>query len=218
MNHPSLGIHTLFCSQMSSVTSPGKNSLHGDLKTPIRVQAMYLVQDSENIPSKTPQHRDLLHPNFDTYGLYTKRAINILSFLADAQQPPPMALPSPMPITQTPDYDKYRPCFVWVNTDNIRDTFQHTTQWGVSTGTFPMCRHLKSKNPVLNVPCRHEAVATDTVYSDTLAVNSGVKQAQLFVGKESLVSNIYPMWSDNQFVKNLEDNIHGVQCHGHAHQ
>ena len=95
-----------------------------------------------------------------------------------------------------------------MNTDTIRDTFKHTTQWGVSTETFPMHRHLKSRNPGLNVPCRHEAVATDTVYSDTPGMDSGVKQAQLFVGKESLVSDTYPMQSDKQFVNILEDNIH----------
>ena len=64
--------------------------------------------------------------------------INTLSSLADAPQPPPMALPAPMPITQSnqhnvwsksPDYDKYRPYFGWVNTDTIRDSFEHTTQW-----------------------------------------------------------------------------------------
>ena len=70
-----------------------------------------------------------------------------------------------------------------------------------------MHRHLKSRNPALNVPCRHEAVATDTVYSDTPVVDSGVKQAQLIVGKESLVSDIYPMRSGKQFVNTLEDNI-----------
>ena len=70
-----------------------------------------------------------------------------------------------------------------------------------------MKRHLKSRNPALNVPRRHEAVATDTVYSDTPAVDSGVKMAQLFVGKESLVSDIYPMRSGKQFVNTLEDNI-----------
>ena len=76
-----------------------------------------------------------------------------------------------------------------------------------------MKKHLKSRNPALNVPRKHEAVATDivcsdTVYSDTPAVDSGVKQAQLFVGKESLVSNIYAMRSGKQFVNTLEDNIH----------
>ena len=50
-------------------------------------------------------------------------------------------------------------------------------------------------------------MATDTVYSDTLAIDSAVKMAQLFVGKESLVSDIYPMRSGEQFVNTLEDNI-----------
>ena len=70
-----------------------------------------------------------------------------------------------------------------------------------------MKRHPKSRNPALNVPRRHEAAATDTVYSDTPAVDSGVKMVQLFVGKESLVSDIYPMRLGKQFVNTLEENI-----------
>ena len=46
------------------------------------------------------------------------------------------------------------------------------------------------------------------VYSDTLRVDSGVKQSQLFVGKESLVSDIHPMRSRKQFVNTVEDNMH----------
>ena len=44
------------------------------------------------------------------------------------------------------------------------------------------------------------------------AVDSGVKMARLFVGKESLAPDIYPMRSGKQFVNTLEDNIcrHGV--------
>ena len=95
-----------------------------------------------------------------------------------------------------------------MNADTIKETFKHTTQLGASVTTFTMKRHLKSRNHALNVPRRHEAVATDTVYSDTPVVDSGVKMAQLFVGKESLVSNIYPMRSGQQFVNTLEDNIH----------
>ena len=48
---------------------------------------------------------------------------------------------------------------------------------------FPMKKHLKSRNPALNIPRRHEAVATDAVFCDTPAVDSGVKQAQVFVGR-----------------------------------
>ena len=40
-----------------------------------------------------------------------------------------------------------------------------------------MKRQLKSRNPALNFPITHEPVATDTIYSDTPAVDSGVKQA-----------------------------------------
>ena len=109
---------------------------------------------------------------------------------------------------ELPDFDKYRPYFGWVNADTIRDTIKHTTQWGASVGTFPMKKNLKSRSPALNVPWRHEAIATDTVYSDTPAVDSGVKQAKRFVGKESMVSDIYPMRSGKQFVNTWEDNIH----------
>ena len=49
--------------------------------------------------------------------------------------------------------------------------------------------------------------ATDTIFSDTPAVDSGVTMAQIFVGKDSLVSDVYPMQSSKQFVNTLEDNI-----------
>ena len=72
---------------------------------------------------------------------------------------------------------------------------------------FPMRKHFKSRFPALNIPCRNEAVATDTIFSDTPAIDSGVTMAQSFVGKDSLVSDVYPMPSSKQFVNTLEDNI-----------
>ena len=60
---------------------------------------------------------------------------------------------------------------------------------------FPMKRHLKSRNPALNIPRRHEPVATDTIFSDTPAVEIGVKQAQVVVGRDTLVVDAYPMKS-----------------------
>ena len=70
-----------------------------------------------------------------------------------------------------------------------------------------MKRHLKSRNPAFNVPRRHEPVAADTIFSYTPAVDSGVTQAQVFVGRDSLVADVYPMKSGKQFVNTLEDNI-----------
>ena len=84
---------------------------------------------------------------------------------------------------ETPDFEKFRPYFGWVNVDTVQKAMEQSTQWGVSLpNTFPMTKHLKSRNPALDIPRRHEAVATDTVFSDTPAVDSGVKQAQVFVG------------------------------------
>ena len=44
-----------------------------------------------------------------------------------------------------------------------------------------MKKRLKSRNPALYIPTHDEAVATDTIFSDSPAVDSGVKQAQLFL-------------------------------------
>ena len=109
---------------------------------------------------------------------------------------------------QTPiDYDQLRPSFALVNFDIVKQTFDQTTQWGVALDSFPMRRHLKSRNPALNVPRRHESVATDTIFSDTPAGDSGVKQTQVFVGRDLLVADVFPMKSGKQFVNTLENNI-----------
>ena len=54
---------------------------------------------------------------------------------------------------------------------------------GVALDFFPMKRHLQSRNPALDVPRGHEPVATDTVFSDTPAVDRGFKQVQVLVGR-----------------------------------
>ena len=68
-------------------------------------------------------------------------------------------------------------------------------------------KYFKARFPVFNISRRNEAVATDTIFSDTSAMDSGVTIAQIFVGKDSLVSDLCPMQSSKQFVNTLEDNI-----------
>ena len=70
-----------------------------------------------------------------------------------------------------------------------------------------MRKHFKSRLPAFNIPCRNEALATEAIFSDTPAIDSGVTMAQIFIGKDSLVSDVYPMHSSKQFVNTLEDNI-----------
>ena len=70
-----------------------------------------------------------------------------------------------------------------------------------------MRKSFKSRFPAFNIPCRNEAVATDTIFSATPAIDSGATIAHIFVGKDSLVSDVYPIHSSKQFVNTLEDNI-----------
>ena len=70
-----------------------------------------------------------------------------------------------------------------------------------------MKRHLKSRNPSLNIPRRHDPLATAIILSDTPTVDSRVKQAQVFVGRDTLVADAYPMKNWKQFVNTLDNNI-----------
>ena len=162
--------------------------------------------------SNNPNERIAFDPNFDEFGDYTQRAIQTLSILDDSSStltPCPTYLANQHEFRtyqhavnhEAPDYEKFRPYFGWVNVDTVQKTMEQSTPWGVSLpNTFPMKRHLKSRNPALNIPRRHEAVATDTVFSDTPAVDSGVKQAQVFVGRDTLVTDAFPMKRGKQFV------------------
>jgi hypothetical protein len=72
----------------------------------------------------------------------------------------------------------------------------------------PMRKHYKSRFPALNLHRRHEAVAMDTIFSDVAGINSGgCKAVQIFVGVLSLVTDVYPMRTDGEFLQTLEENI-----------
>jgi hypothetical protein len=86
--------------------------------------------------------------------------------------------------TKEPDYGALRPLFFgWLPIDVIKRIF------------------------AADVHRRDEPVATDIVYSDTPAVDSGATSAQLFVGTETLLTDVYGMKTDKKFVNTLEDNI-----------
>ena len=159
--------------------------------------------DGEPPWSNDPDEKFAFDPNFDEFGDYTQSAIQTLSILDDSSSTltPCSTLMTNQHVFrtyqhdvshETPDYEKFRPDFGWVNVETIQKTMKQSTQWGVSLpNTFPMKKHLKSRNSALNIPRRHEAVATDTVFSDTPAVDSGVQQAQGFVGRDTLVADAY---------------------------
>ena len=66
-----------------------------------------------------------------------------------------------------------KPYYGLINAETIKKTFANSSQWGVTSTRFPMRKHFKSRFPAFDIPRRNEAVATDTIFSDILAVDSG---------------------------------------------
>ena len=175
--------------------------------------------DGESPWSNDPNERFAFDPKFDEFGDYTNRAIQILNILDYSSQPltPFSTIRANQHVitsnqhvvnNDTPDYKKLRPYFDWINVDTVQKTMEQSTPWGVSiSNTFPTRKHLKYRNRALNIPRRHESVATDTVFSDTTAVDSGVKQAQVFVGRDSLVADAYAMKGGKHFINIFDNNI-----------
>ena len=83
-SHPSLAIHTPFGSHINSVTSPGKNSLHGDLIAPTRIQTLDLELHTEDIPSKIPGKNPTRMPtNIFAFMKNIKREVSQYTMLKD---------------------------------------------------------------------------------------------------------------------------------------
>ena len=79
------------------------------------------------------------------------------------------------------DYKSFQPKLAWLPAEVIKKTFKQTAQfYRMPMGTYLKKRY-KSPFPACNVHHRSEPVATDTVYSDTPAIDSGITTAQFFV-------------------------------------
>ena len=153
----------------------------------------------------------------DAYGDFNERIIANLNTLLDA---PPADCGSYTEISsvftanlhqsspQEPDWSTLRPFFAWTSPSSIKDTFNVTTRHGTAPHTQDYIkRHFKSRNPVFNVPRCSEAVATDTIFSDTPAVDDGSTMAQFFCRRDTLVCDTYGIESTKQFINTLSDNI-----------
>ena len=156
-------------------------------------------------------------PMFDAYGDFNERIIANLNILLDA---PPGDCGSYTPTSsvttvnlhqsspQEPDWNALRPFFAWTSPSSIKDTFNVTTRHGTAPHTQDYIKkHFKSRNPVFNIPRHSEAVATDTIFSDTTAVDDGSTMAEFFCGRDTLVCDAYGIKSTKQFINTLSDNI-----------
>ena len=156
-------------------------------------------------------------PMFDAYGDFNKHIIANLNTLLDA---PPgdcglytdissvftanLHQSSP----QEPDWNTQCPFLAWTSPSSIKDTFNVTTRHGTAPNTQDYIKkHFKSRNPVFSIPRCSEAVATDTIFSDTPAVDDGPTMAQFFCGHDTLICDAYGIKSTKQFINTLSDNI-----------
>ena len=176
------------------------------------------VLDHEITPSLLEdinQHSDdsLLQDSiFDEYGDLHHRAIQTLDIFCDLPSLPPGEPTTYAHLHDSnhaeEDWASLRPYFGWQSEQVIQDTYKVTSRFG---GTIPrhdyIKKHFKSRNHVFNIPRQNEAIATDTIFSDTPAINDGSTMAQFFVGRDTLVCDAYGIKSQKQFINTLYDNI-----------
>ena len=154
-------------------------------------------------PSQVPD-QPFGDPMFDAYGDFNEHIISNLNILLDA---PPEDCGSYTEISsvftanlhhsspQEPDWNALHPFFAWTSPSSIKDTFNVTTRHGTAPHTQDYIKkHFKSRPPVFNIPRRSEAVATDTIFSDTPAVDDGSTMAQFFCGV--ILLSVMPMASN----------------------
>ena len=106
-----------------------------------------------------------------------------------------------------PDYESLKPYFNWLPMNIIKKTFKLTTQYARTPASTMLKKNFKSPFLAFNVKCWHEPVATNTIYSNIPAIYDSSTSAQIFVGAETLVTDIYGMKNDKEFINTLEDNI-----------
>ena len=156
-------------------------------------------------------------PMFDTHGGFNQPIIANLNNLLDA---PPGDCESCTEISsdftanlhqsspQEPDWNTQRPSPAWTSPSSIKDTFNVTTRHGTAPNTQDYIKnHFKPRNPVSSIPRCSEDLATDTIFSDTPAVDDGSTMARFFCGHDTLVCDAYSIKSTKQFINTLSDNI-----------
>ena len=156
-------------------------------------------------------------PMFDTHGGFNQPIIANLNNLLDA---PPGDCESCTEISsvftanlhqsspQEPDWNTQHPSPAWTSPSSIKDTFNVTTRHGTAPNTQDYIKnHFKPRNPVSSIPRCSEDLATDTIFSDTPAVDDGSTMAQFFCGHDTLVCDAYGIKSTKQFINTLSDNI-----------
>ena len=170
------------------------------------------IQEWANQQDEPPP---LTMANFDEFGNYRRRTIQE-HYQPRAEKMIPLEVHEGQRVSgggksttkSEEDYELLRKYFLMASADTIERTYKATTQYGRDdVSSMTLQKTYKSHNPAFNVWRRHEAVATDTVKASVPAVDCGHRFAQIFVGRDTYVIDVYGVKTDGEFVNTLEDNI-----------
>ena len=156
------------------------------------------------------------HPMSDACGDFNKHIIANLNTLLEA---PPRDCGSDTEISsvfsanlhqsspQEPDWNSQRPFLAWTSTSSIKDTFNVTTRHETAPNTQDYIKHhFKPRNPVFSIPRCSEDVGTDTIFSETPAVDDGSTMTKFFYGHDTFACDTYGIKSTKQFISTLSSN------------
>ena len=148
---------------------------------------------------------------FDARGYPTQDPISVVANLLEWECDPKdiaLSVSSTQSFPRPPEYLSLRKYFLNAPVDVLKHTFKSTTQYARSGWiTGRITNTFRSPFPAMNVPRRQEAVATDTIYCDTPAIDNGSTCAQFYVGVKSKFCDVFGMKSDSQFANSLFDII-----------
>ena len=166
-------------------------------------------------PSQVPD-QFFGHPMSDACGDFNKHIIANLNTLLEA---PPRDCGSDTEISsvfsanlhqsspQEPDWNSQRPFLAWTSTSSIKDTFNVTTRHETAPNTQDYIKHhFKPRNPVFSIPRCSEDVGTDTIFSETPAVDDGSTMTKFFYGHDTFACDTYGIKSTKQFISTLSSN------------
>ena len=164
----------------------------------------------------TPPDQFFGHPMSDACGDFNKHIIANLNTLLEA---PPRDCGSDTEISsvfsanlhqsspQEPDWNSQRPFLAWTSTSSIKDTFNVTTRHETAPNTQDYIKHhFKPRNPVFSIPRCSEDVGTDTIFSETPAVDDGSTMTKFFYGHDTFACDTYGIKSTKQFISTLSSN------------
>jgi len=136
---------------------------------------------------------------FDEFGNYHKRHIANSSQLQDQDLESFIVTPTmlleihEMEIqSKERDYESFCLISAWLPADKVKCSFEATMQYACIPMSTILRKHYKSPFQAKNV--WQEAIATDTVYTDTPAIDNGSTSAQIFVVVKPLLQML---WYEN---------------------